>query len=196
VKKLLLLLTFLGSLAQAVETGKTAPAFKLKDIDGKERSLAEFRGSPVVLEWVNHGCPFVKKHYDAGNMQALQKEITGKGVVWLSVCSSAEGKQGNMTPVEWKGTIKERGAASTATLLDPDGAVGKMYGAKTTPHMFLIDHKGVLVYQGAIDDKPSTDPADVKGAKNYVRQAVEETLAGKPVSEKTTVPYGCSVKYK
>jgi peroxiredoxin len=176
--------------------GKAAPAFALADVDGKKRSLSEFKGKYVVLEWVNHGCPFVRKHYGSGNMQALQKEMTGKGVVWLSVCSSAEGKEGYMTPAEWKKAEAEKGAAPTDVLLDPEGAVGHLYGAKSTPHMFVITPEGTLVYKGAIDDKPTYDPEDVKGAKNYVRQALAEAMAGKPVSEPETKAYGCSVKYK
>lgn len=180
----------------AVETGQVAPDFSLQDIHGKPVSLAKLRGSFVVLEWINHGCPFVKKHYDSGNMQALQKEFSAKGVQWLSICSSAEGKQGHMKPMEWRKVAKEKGGAATAILLDDWGKVGTLYGAKTTPHMFIIDPKGVLIYQGAIDDTPSTDPADVTGAVNYVRAALEEAFAGKPVSTSTTKPYGCGVKYK
>jgi peroxiredoxin len=165
-------------------------------VDGQKRSLQDFKGKYVVLEWVNHGCPFVKKHYDSGNMQALQKELTGQGAVWLSICSSAEGKQGNMTPAEWKTALAEKKVAATATLLDPEGTVGKTYGAKTTPHMYLIGPDGKLLYKGAIDDRPSTDKADVNGAKNYVRAAFLEAKEGKPVSESDTQAYGCSVKYK
>lgn len=180
----------------AVETGQVAPDFSLQDIHGKPVSLTKLRGSFVVLEWINHGCPFVKKHYDSGNMQALQKEFTAKGVQWLSICSSAEGKQGHMKAVEWRKVAKEKGGAATAILLDDWGKVGTLYGAKTTPHMFIIDPKGLLIYQGAIDDTPSADPADVKGAVNYVRSALGEAMAGKPVSSSTTKPYGCGVKYK
>lgn len=180
----------------ALESGQPAPDFSLQDINGKPVSLAKLRDKVVVLEWINHGCPFVKKHYDSGNMQALQKEFTAKGVQWLSICSSAEGKQGHMKAVEWRKVAKEKGGAATAILLDDWGKVGTLYGAKTTPHMFIIDPKGILIYQGAIDDTPSADPADVKGAVNYVRSALEEALAGKPVSTSTTKPYGCGVKYK
>lgn len=180
----------------AVESGQPAPDFSLQDINGKPVSLAKLRDKVVVLEWINHGCPFVKKHYDSGNMQALQKEFTAKGVQWLSICSSAEGKQGHMKAVEWRKVAKEKGGAATAILLDDWGKVGTLYGAKTTPHMFIIDPKGILIYQGAIDDTPSADPADVKGAVNYVRSALDEALAGKPVSTSTTKPYGCGVKYK
>jgi len=183
-------------IAGEVGVGKPAPNFTLTDIDGKTRTLSEFKGKTVVLEWTNYGCPFVKKHYGSGNMQKLQKEWTSKGVVWLSICSSAEGKEGNMTPAEWKKASVEKGAASTAILLDPDGKVGKLYGAKTTPHMFVVNPKGTLVYKGAIDDHPSTDQADIPGAKNYVQMALEDLIAGRPVRVANTASYGCSVKYK
>lgn len=190
-----LLLVFAGP-SFSVETGQPAPDFTLQDIYGNPVSLGKLRDKVVVLEWVNHGCPFVKKHYDSGNMQALQKEFTAKGVQWLSICSSAEGKQGHMKAVQWRKVAKEKGGAATAILLDEWGKVGTLYGAKTTPHMFIIGPTGLLMYQGAIDDTPSTDPADVKGAVNYVRSALDEVLAGKPVSTSTTKPYGCGVKYK
>lgn len=178
------------------EVGKPAPDFKLTDVDGKARSLAEFKGKYVVLEWINHGCPFVKKHYDSGNMQALQKEAAGKGAVWLSVASSAKGKEGYMDEGEWKKALAEHGSAPAAVLLDAKGKVGKLYGAKTTPHMFIVDPAGALIYKGAIDDRPTADKADVAGAKNHVRQALDEAMAGKPVSEPATKAYGCSVKYE
>jgi peroxiredoxin len=195
------LVFFVSLLALSVRAGdpaigKEAPTFLLKSIEGKDTSLAAFRGKPVVLEWVNQGCPFVKKHYSAGNMQSLQKEYTEKGVVWLSICSSAEGKQGHLTATEWKTVYKEKGMASTAVLLDEDGVVGKTYGAKTTPHLFVIDPQGLLIYKGAMDDTPSTDPKDIPGAKNYVRAALENFLEGKPVETPVTTPYGCGVKYK
>lgn len=180
----------------AVTTGEKAPDFALKDSEGQSHTLSQYKGKFVVLEWVNHGCPFVKKHYGSNNMQTLQKEFTAKGVIWLSVCSSAEGKQGHLTPAEWKEKITETGSAATAVLLDAPGAVGKRFGAKTTPHLFLIDPKGVVIYQGAIDDNPSADPADVLTAKNYIRAALTEALAGKKVSTPETKPYGCGVKYK
>ncbi|TXH29295.1 MAG: thioredoxin family protein [Elusimicrobia bacterium] len=184
------------SLSAEVKTGRPAPDFTLSDVEGKERSLAEHKGQWVVLEWVNHGCPFVRKHYDEGNMQALQKEFTARGVRWLSVCSSAKGKQGHMSPVEWRDTIKSKGSAATAVLLDANGNVGRLYGAKTTPHMFVIDPKGVLVYQGAIDDTPSADPADIPNSTNYVRSVLNQGLSAKPISHSETKPYGCSVKYE
>jgi hypothetical protein len=150
----------------------------------------------VVLEWTNHGCPFVKKHYDTGNMQALQKDFTAKGVIWLSICSSGKGKEGYMSPAEWNKMTAEKAAAPTAVLLDEEGKVGKSYEAKTTPHMFIINPKGELIYKGAIDDKPTFNKDDIKEAINYVKEALDEALAGKPVSIDTTDAYGCSVKYK
>lgn len=183
-----------GAAADAV-VGEAAPAFTLTGTDGKPHSLSEYAGKYVVLEWLNHDCPFVRKHYGSGNMQKLQKQWTGQGVVWLSINSSAPGKQGNYPPEEANELTKDKGAAPTAVLLDPEGTVGRAYGAKTTPHMFVVDPKGVLVYAGGIDDKPSTDPADVASARNHVDQALTEALAGKPVTVATSTPYGCSVKY-
>jgi peroxiredoxin len=183
------------ALAQEAQVGKAAPDFTLTDTAGKTHSLSAFKGKVVVLEWTNPDCPFVKKHYDAGNMQNLQKTWTGKDVVWLAVNSSAPGKQGNYPAEKWTSLMKEKNAAPTAVLLDADGKAGKLYGAKTTPHMFVIDQAGLLVYDGAIDDKPSPDPASLKDAKNYVSAALESTLAGKPVETPSTKPYGCSVKY-
>lgn len=181
--------------AAAPTVGAAAPAFSVKDTQGKARTLGEFKGKYVVLEWHNQGCPFVKKHYDTGNMQQLQKQVTGEGAVWLTVISSAPDKQGHVSPAEADAYVKEQSAAPTAVLLDEDGTVGREYGAKTTPHMFVIDDKGVLVYAGAIDDKPSADKDDVKGASNYVLAAFHEAKAGKPVATPSTAPYGCSVKY-
>jgi peroxiredoxin len=175
--------------------GSPAPAFTLTDTKGKQHTLAEFKGKYVVLEWVNFGCPFVKKHYESGNMQATQKKAVAKGVVWLSVNSSAKWKQGNMSPADWNEEIAERKLASTAVLLDENGVVGKTYGAKTTPHMYVINPAGVLIYKGAIDDQPSTNKDDIPRAKNYVLAALEESMAGKPVSMASTQSYGCSVKY-
>lgn len=175
---------------------ETAPEFTLLDQNGLKHSLADFRGKYVVLEWVNFGCPFVRKHYDSGNMQNLQKEYTGKGVIWLSVCSSAPGKQGYLESGELKERLTKEKAAPTAYLVDAEGEVGKKYEAKTTPHMFIVDPKGALVYTGGIDDKASTDKDDIASAKNYVRNALDQALAGKPVSVKASRPYGCSVKYK
>ena len=182
--------------AEAPKVGQPAPAFTAKDVHGKDVALSQFKGKYVVLEWHNQGCPFVKKHYDSGNMQKLQKELTGKGAVWLSVISSAPGAQGYVTPEQEVAYLAEKKAAPTDVLFDPEGTIGHAYGAKTTPHMFVIDDKGVLVYAGAIDDNPSSDPDDVATAKNYVRAAYDEASAGKPVSTGSTAPYGCGVKYK
>lgn len=184
---------FLGHTAATV--GQPAPAFTLTDTNGKSHNLADFKGKTVVLEWINHGCPFVVKHYSKGHMQALQKELTGKGVVWLSICSSAPGKQGHMSAADWNKTNAEKGAAPTAVLLDEDGKVGRAYGARTTPHMFVINAEGMVAYAGAIDSVKSTKADDIAGATNHVQAAVGEILSGKPVSTPTTEPYGCSVKY-
>jgi peroxiredoxin len=182
--------------ADAPKIGQPAPNFTATDLNGKSRSLSEFKGKYVVLEWHNQGCPFVKKHYESGNMQKLQKDLTGKGAVWLSIISSAPGAQGYVTPEQEKAYLAEKQAAPTDVLFDPEGTLGHLYGAKTTPHMFVIDDKGILVYAGAIDDTPSTDAADVATAKNFVRAAYEEASAGKPVTTASTAPYGCGVKYK
>jgi peroxiredoxin len=172
------------------EKPETAPAFKLKDLAGKERTLEEFKGKYVVLEWINHDCPFVKKHYSSGNMQDLQKKYVEKGVVWLSVCSSAEGKEGHMTVKEWEEKQAEVKAAPTAVLLDADGTVGKAYKAARTPHMVVVGKEGEVLYKGAIDDKPTAKPADAKGAKNYVAEALDAAMAGKPIEVKATTAYG------
>lgn len=194
---LLVLLLGLGAAgtAAAAEVGKPAPDFTLTDSNGKTHRLADYKGKYVVLEWLNHGCPYVRKHYDGKNMQALQKTWTEKGVVWLSIISSAPGKQGYSTPEQADADAKKYGSAATAVLLDTDSKVGLAYGARTTPEMVLIDPEGVVIYQGAIDDQPTTDPASLKTAKNYVAQALQEAMAGKPVSVPQTKPYGCSVKY-
>lgn len=180
--------------AQAV-VGQPAPAFTATDSNGKPESLADFKGKWVVLEWTNNDCPFVKKHYGSGNMQKLQKAYTGKGVTWLSVISSAPGQQGFADGAKANSLTQERGAAPTAVLLDPQGKLGHLYGAKTTPHIYVIDPQGRLVYNGAIDDKPSTDAADIAGAKNYLASALDQAMAGKPVTVASSQPYGCSVKY-
>jgi peroxiredoxin len=177
------------------EVGQPAPAFSVTDTTGKTWDLPAVAGKTVVLEWTNHDCPYVRKHYDSGNMQALQKEATGQGVLWLSVISSAPGKQGNVSPAEADGLTKTRAAAPTAVLLDPAGTMGQAYGAQTTPHLYVIDGSGTLVYMGGIDDRPTTSPADIPGAKNHVRAALADLAAGKPVATAVTRPYGCSVKY-
>jgi peroxiredoxin len=180
----------------AAQVGKPAPEFTLPSANGKSIDLSQYKGKLVVLEWFNHGCPFVKKHYDSGNMQALQKEYTGKGVIWLSICSSAQGKQGYGTAEEHNTEVKTSKAAPTAVLMDADGKVGRLYGAKTTPDMFVIDKKGELAYAGAIDDHPDTDASSIKGSKNYVKEALDELLKGKAVAMASTKSYGCAVKYQ
>lgn len=177
------------------EVGQPAPDFTLTGVDGQTHSLAQHKGKFVVLEWVNHGCPFVVKHYDSGNMPNLQKNYVDKGVVWLSICSSAPGKQGHHSAQEWEKLLAEKNSSAIATLLDEDGKVGKAYGAKTTPHMFVVNPEGTLVYKGAIDSIPSAEQADVQKAKNHVAAALDEAMAGQPVTESSTKPYGCSVKY-
>jgi peroxiredoxin len=176
--------------------GKAAPNFKLYDSKGKQHSLDDFKEKYVVLEWINFDCPFVKKHYDSKNMQNLQKQITDNGIIWLTICSSAPGKQGNFTPAEINKRIKGLDAEMTAYLIDEDGTVGKLYGAKTTPNMYVIDKSGTLVYMGAIDDIKSTDVEDAAKAKNYIKTVFNELMNGQALSFKSTVPYGCSVKYK
>jgi len=180
----------------AAVVAQPAPDFTLVDSNGAQHSLSADKGKVVVLEWVNFECPFVGKHYGSGNMQKLQKAYTGKGVVWLSINSSAEGKQGYFPAAKINALMKEKSAAPTAYLIDTDGTVGRAYGAKTTPHMYIVDPKGTLVYAGGIDDTPSTDQADIATAKNFVQAALEEALAGKPVSTASSTPYGCSVKYR
>jgi peroxiredoxin len=181
--------------ALAVVPGTPAPDFKGTDSNGVPHSLSEYRGKYVVLEWANKGCPYDQKHYLSGSMENLQKEWTAKGVVWLSVISSAPGEQGFVTPAEENTYIKTMHVASTAVLLDPTGSIGRLYAAKTTPHMFVIDPTGKLIYQGAIDNKPTTDQEDLKGADNYLNDALNASMSGKPVALATTRPYGCSVKY-
>lgn len=196
MKKALFILFATMAIANAeVSIGQPAPDFTLTDCSGKKISLSDYKGKVVVLEWVNHGCPFVAKHYGSGNMQKLQADAAAKGVVWLSICSSAPGKQGHMTGGDASKKCAETQSAATAYLLDESGEVGKTYNAKVTPEMVVIDANGVLVYQGAIDDKKSTNPGDIAGAKNYVAAALDEVLAGKPVSTPKTDAYGCSVKY-
>jgi len=194
MKKAIALLILLASAVHA-EVGEPAQNFTLKSAAGKEVSLSDFKGKVVVLEWTNPGCPFVKKHYGSGNMQKLQKDAATKGVVWLSICSSAPGKQGNLSAEDAAKLCASNGSAATAYLLDDNGKVGQLYGAKRTPEMYVINKEGKLVYHGAIDDKKTPDPADIAGAKNYVAAALDEVLAGQPVSTPNTEAYGCSVKY-
>jgi peroxiredoxin len=183
------------SLGWAARVGEPAPDFTATDTNGKVHKLSEYQGKFVVLEWTNRGCPYTQKHYNSGNMQRLQREWTSRGVVWLTVISSAPGKQGYVSASEENAYLKQANAAPTAVLLDPAGTLGHLYDAKTTPHIFIINPKGSLIYNGAIDDRPTTDLTDVNGAKNYVSMALEEATSGKPVSNPTTRPYGCSVKY-
>jgi len=181
--------------AQKVKLNDAAPEFNLKDSFGKEHSLSDFAGKVVVLEWINFECPFVKKHYNSNNMQNLQQKFTDKEIIWLAICSSADGKQGNFSNEEINSRTENLNAKYSAYLIDESGKVGKMYGAKTTPHMFIISREGKLVYAGAIDDKPSTDEDDIEGAKNYVSLALDELLDNKEVGIQNSTPYGCSVKY-
>ncbi len=192
--KFLMLMMFSLS-AFAIESGAPAPEFKLEGVSGKPVSLSSFKGKIVVVEWLNHGCPFVRKHYDSQNMQTLQRKYTKEGVVWLSVISSAEGKQGHVTAGEGLADKTKNQSVATDILLDPKGTVGQLYGAKTTPHMFVVAKDGTLAYQGAIDDKADADKESVKGARNYVAEAVDALMAGKKVSVASTKSYGCSVKY-
>jgi len=178
-----------------IRIGSIAPEFTLPGADGKQYHLSQFKGKTVVLEWFNHQCPFVRKHYNSNNMQNIQKRYQQKGIVWLAVLSSAPGKQGYLEAKEAQRVFAENGARLTAALLDPSGKIGKLYGAKTTPHMYIIDPQGNLVYNGAIDNISSANPADIKRATNYVSKALDQSLNGSPISNAQTRPYGCSVKY-
>jgi hypothetical protein len=184
-----------ASIAIALPPGSAAPGFKGVDSNGSTHSLSDYRGKYVVLEWANKGCPYEQKHYLSGNMESLQKQWTGKGVVWLSVISSAPGQQGYVTPAEENDYLRTMKASPTAALLDPTGAIGHLYNARTTPHIFVIDPTGKLIYQGAIDNQPTPDPSSLKGADNYLNDALNDAMAGRPVAVAVTKPYGCSVKY-
>jgi peroxiredoxin len=184
-----------GAALAGVEVGQPAPNFSLPDTNGQNHQLSQYKGKWVVLEWYQPDCPFVRKHYGSGNMQALQKEFTAKGVVWLSIDSSAPGQEGNYPADKLNEIASGQGVARTALLLDPDGKVGHAYGAKTTPDMYIINPEGKLVYEGAIDSKPTTAIADLKTATNYVKVALDDSMTGKSVSQTVTRPYGCSVKY-
>ena len=188
-------LTALTLPALAVVPNTIAPDFKGTDSNGVQQSLSDYRGKFVVLEWANKGCPYDQKHYLSGSMENLQKEWTAKGVIWLSVISSAPGQQGYVTPAEENTYLKTMHAAPTAVLLDPTSSIARIYEAKTTPHIFVIDPTGKLIYQGAIDDKPTTDQEDLRGARNYLNEALTAAMAGKPIAVASTRPYGCSVKY-
>jgi alkyl hydroperoxide reductase subunit AhpC len=187
--------TLLAGLCYAQKVGAPAPDFKATDSNGRMRQLSEYRGKYVVLEWHNNGCPFTRKHYESGNMQRLQKEWTSRGAIWFTVISSATGQQGYVTAAQENEYLKRMNAVPTAALLDPQGDVGRLYAAKTTPHMFIINPDGVLIYDGAIDNKSTTDQSDIATATNYVSQALGEAMAGKAISTPTSRPYGCSVKY-
>ena len=200
--KLLLIASLVSSLAfiagpagAAATVGQAAPAFTAVDASGKPVSLADFKGKTVVLEWVNPGCPFVQKHYSAANMQGTQKDATGKGVVWLTINSTSTDAGDYLPPAQMAQWMKTQKAANSAMLMDADGKVGRAYGARTTPHMYIVDPAGKLVYAGGIEDKATTNTADIPGATNYVKAALNESLAGKPVSQASTRPYGCSIKY-
>ena len=182
--------------AAAQIVSRPAPDFRLVDANGKPVSLSDFRGKTVVLEWNNPGCPFVKKHYGSGNLQKAQAAAAKDGVVWLTINSGAPGKQGHLSGAEARSMLAQAGARPSAYLLDPAGAVGRAYDAKTTPHMYVVNKAGTLVYAGGIDDKPTANPADVNGARNHVLAALSELKAGKAVSVTTSRPYGCAVKYK
>src|ERR1700748_1409433 len=195
------LLTFISLTATTLMAADSTPVgaaadFSLPDAAGKTHSLSEYKGKFVVLEWFNPDCPFVKKHYGSGNMQKLQEEFTAKGIVWLTIDSSAPGLEGNLTAEQANAKMAEWKTKQTALVLDPDGKAGRTYGAKNTPHMFVINPEGKIVYEGAIDSKATPNPSDISGATNYVKVALEESLAGKTVSNANTKPYGCSVKYK
>jgi peroxiredoxin len=194
----IILATLCSPVAAQVRINEPAPDFTLSDSNNEIRTLSEYKGKIVVLEWTNHLCPFVKKHYKGGNMQALQKKYAGEKndkVVWLSIISSAEGKEGYVRPYEANQIAKQNDATPNAILLDSFGKVGRLYRARTTPHMYVIDKDGILVYQGAIDNKSTSDPKDIPGAINHVQVALDELLAGKKVSLGSTQPYGCSIKY-
>src|SRR5438067_4400877 len=193
---ILIVVTLFAISALAVKVGDQAPDFTGTDSHGQSHKLSDYRGKFVVLEWHNNGCPYTKKHYESGNMQRLQKEWTGKGVIWFTVISSAPGKQGYVTAAQENEYAKRMNASPTAVLMDQQSALGHLYGAKTTPHMYIIDPSGSLIYNGAIDDHPTPNPGDIGSSKNYVTSALQEAMSGKPVSEAATRPYGCSVKYK
>jgi peroxiredoxin len=191
-----LLASSVASIASAsAAIGQPAPSFRATDVAGKQVSLADFKGKYVVLEWNNPGCPFVQKHYDSGNMQTLQKRFGAENVAWLSINSTNEGSSEYMPAAKLQAWFKQQNAAPTAVLMDPTGAVGRAFGAKVTPHMFVIDPNGTLVYAGAIDDKRSTNVADVKTATNYVVAALTDAKSGKPVSKANSQAYGCTIKY-
>lgn len=191
----MLLLPAVTLARSSVAPGQPAPDFTAKDASGKDVKLSELKGKTVVLEWTNHDCPYVRKHYETGTMQQLQKDAVKQGVVWLTVSSSAPGRQGHVNALEAEQLTAERKAAPTAFLLDPEGKMGRLFGATVTPHMFVIDAAGKVAYMGGIDDKPSASQADIKSARPYVREALDALAKGEPVKTASARPYGCTVKY-
>jgi peroxiredoxin len=198
----ILLIALIALLNMTTETdragavvGERAPDFSVVDAYGNTHSLSDFEGKYVILEWLNHDCPFVRKHYDGNNMQQLQKKYTEQGVVWLSVISSAPGKQGYLEPAAVERITKEKNASPTAVLLDTDGTMGRAYDARVTPHMYIINPDGVLEYNGAIDNRPTPRPQDLEGARNYLSEAMEALKNGGEVKVRTNTPYGCAVRY-
>jgi hypothetical protein len=179
----------------AATLGQPAPAFSAQGADGKPVNLAAYKGKTVVLEWTNHECPFVRKHYESGNIPQLQKDATAQGVVWLQVISSAPGQQGQVDGPTALKLNRERHAVPTATVLDPEGTLGRLYGAQTSPHLYIVNPQGVLAYKGGIDSIPSSKPEDIAKADNYVRLALADLAAGRQVAQASTRPYGCSIKY-
>ena len=191
----LLMLAVAGTAPATVKVGEAAPEFTGTDTEGRQHTLGDYRGKFLVLEWTNHDCPYVRKHYGAGNMQAQQQEAAAQGVAWLSIISSAPGKQGHVSPAQADQLTTQRNAAPSAVLLDDGGEIGRLYGAKTTPHMYIIDPEGKLIYMGGIDSIASASPDDIGKASQYVRVALDEALAGKAIGTPVSRPYGCSVKY-
>lgn len=190
-----LLFTLTTAASAALKVGEPAPDFTGIDTRGNSHTLSDFRGKPVILEWTNHDCPYVRKHYNSGNMQRQQQAATEQGAVWLSIISSAPGKQGHVTPTQADALTVQRNAAPSAVILDQKGDIGRLYGAKTTPHMYIIDAQGKLAYRGGIDSIPSSNPADIDKATQYVPAALAHVMTGEPVASSVTRPYGCSVKY-
>ena len=184
-----------GAATAAATVGQPAPTFSVTDVSGRTVNLADYQGKTVVLEWVNPGCPFVQKHYDSGNMQGTQRDAAVKQVVWLAINSTSKDHTDYRAPAEMATWMKHHKAAATDTLMDTNGSVGRAYGARTTPQLYIVDPAGKLVYAGGIDSKATANPADIASATNYVKLALAETSAGKPISNPTTRPYGCSVKY-
>jgi peroxiredoxin len=190
-----LLFTLATSVGAAPQVGEPAPDFTGTDTRGTSQTLSDYRGKTVILEWTNHDCPYVRKHYNSGNMQQQQQDAAGQGAVWLSIISSAPGKQGHVTAAEADALTAQRNAAPSAVILDESGDIGRLYGARTTPHMYIIDAEGKLVYMGGIDSIPSSNPADIEKAVQYVPAALAQMAEGQAIVSSVTRPYGCSVKY-